>query len=657
MINAVGAAVQTRWKLLLFRDNVIIDTYPITALETSIGRELDNNIPLDDLKVSRYHARLMQRGELLMLEDLDSANGTFINDQPIVEPTALQSGDAIQIGPFTLKLQSELLPVQLQPAPPAGSRRRIWPVLLAAAVVLGMVILALLGVLAGKYLFYQTPTPTPVPPSPSAGANSARPVIVISQAPAANSQVPINQSISVQAIASDTAGIKRIELWVNGQRADYAESPLNQSAASMTSSFEWSARQPGGYTIEVRAYNDAGLMTAAPVAVISAVSEIETPTSIAALPGTPTPTITPLPPTATPTFTPSPLPTAVPPTPLPALLTVNVPLLNVRTGPGVDYPLAGQLAQGQQVEILGRAMEWWQIKFAAATGGTGWVVSNPAFGTAQNTENVPAAVIPLRPTAAVVAAVTATATATVTPTPTAAPAVAAANVIRAPDGKTLLLVENRSLANLPARLTLSGGKSVGGGKEIDPAPNSRVEFTLEPDFYRALWSTPWKSFTRGADFTATPGKVILMWIVPEDGRTQTEIYDELVEGGATATPSPTPLPNTTPTTAASGPVAPAGKALLVLSNRSAANEFGVVTISGGTYGGGKQFVLNANTETQLEIDPANYRTIWHTPANGGMNAGKEFDAHAGDVIYGWIIPENRQAFMQFPGQPAIQINN
>jgi hypothetical protein len=65
-------------------------------------------------------------------------------------------------------------------------------------------------------------------------------------------------------------------------------------------------------------------------------------------------------------------------------------------------------------------------------------------------------------------------------------------------------------------------------------------------------------------------------------------------------------------------------------------------------------ILNANTERVLEISPGTYRTIWGT---AGFTAGHEFRATAGEVILGWIIPENEQVFMQFPGQPPQQINN
>lgn len=658
MVDSPERTAQAHWSLRLSRDQATIDTIPVARPEITIGRELDNTIPLDDLKVSRYHARLMQRGELLMLEDLDSANGTFVNDQAITEPTALRTGDVVQIGPFELTLQTlpaqDVAPVVDSLPPEAGqdqsSGRRIWPLLLVAAGLLGLIILILAGVLAAQYLFSGSPAAVPSPVSTAAGA--IRPKIVISQAPGENNPVQVNRSVTVQAIATDPTGIKRIELWVNGSRVDFVESPLDQSAESMTSSFQWSANAPGTYNIEIRAYNETGLMTAAQVASVSVIGSTDTPTPTE--PATATPTNTPLPPTATSTFTPLPSPTPTfTPAPAPAQLTVNVPVLNVRAGPGTGYPVVGQLPRNQQAQIVGQAAgasgPWWQINFSAGDNGLGWVSGNPNFVIAQNTENVPVTTVPLRPTATPTP--TSQPTATLTPTPTSPPA----TVVRAPAGKTLLLVENRSMANQPARLTLSGGKSVGGGKEIDPPAGGRVEIVLEPDFYRALWSTPVNSFTRGADFTAVAGKVMVMWIIPEEGVTKTEIYDELVEGPpATSTPAP---PTPTPIPGPGGLVAPPGKALFVIQNRSIKNEFAGLTITGGNFGGGKEFTLNAATETRLELDPAHYRTVWHTPVNGGMSAGREFDARAGDVILGWIVPEDGTAFMQFPGQPPEQINN
>lgn len=68
-------------------------------LETpvSIGREDENDIQLNDERVSRFHAKLQEDNERIILTDLDSTNGTRVNGHP-VQMRVLQDGDLISIG-------------------------------------------------------------------------------------------------------------------------------------------------------------------------------------------------------------------------------------------------------------------------------------------------------------------------------------------------------------------------------------------------------------------------------------------------------------------------------------------------------------------------------------------------------------------------------
>ena len=63
----------------------------------SIGREAGNFIQLDDHEVSRRHAEIRRVGEALVVGDLKSSNGTYLNDAR-VERAELSSGDRIRIG-------------------------------------------------------------------------------------------------------------------------------------------------------------------------------------------------------------------------------------------------------------------------------------------------------------------------------------------------------------------------------------------------------------------------------------------------------------------------------------------------------------------------------------------------------------------------------
>jgi signal transduction histidine kinase len=59
-------------------------------------------VVLDDPNVSRRHARLALVDNQLVLTDLGSANGTFVNGAPVVEPTVLKVGDRVQLGETTI---------------------------------------------------------------------------------------------------------------------------------------------------------------------------------------------------------------------------------------------------------------------------------------------------------------------------------------------------------------------------------------------------------------------------------------------------------------------------------------------------------------------------------------------------------------------------
>lgn len=70
-----------------------------------IGRAPEVDIRLDSPRVSRHHARVTLGDAGIIIEDLGSRNGTFVNDARIEGPTPLQSGAALRIGGFRLVLR------------------------------------------------------------------------------------------------------------------------------------------------------------------------------------------------------------------------------------------------------------------------------------------------------------------------------------------------------------------------------------------------------------------------------------------------------------------------------------------------------------------------------------------------------------------------
>ena len=70
----------------------------------TIGRGRTNSIVLDDMLVSRQHVRITVDDEGLVIEDLGSRNGTFVNGRRI-ERTHLHEGDRIGIGASTFEVR------------------------------------------------------------------------------------------------------------------------------------------------------------------------------------------------------------------------------------------------------------------------------------------------------------------------------------------------------------------------------------------------------------------------------------------------------------------------------------------------------------------------------------------------------------------------
>jgi pSer/pThr/pTyr-binding forkhead associated (FHA) protein len=72
-----------------------------------VGREPSLPLHLDeDTQVSRRHARISVQGGQVVVEDLGSTNGTYVNDQPISSPRTLNPGDKVRIGLTVLELRT-----------------------------------------------------------------------------------------------------------------------------------------------------------------------------------------------------------------------------------------------------------------------------------------------------------------------------------------------------------------------------------------------------------------------------------------------------------------------------------------------------------------------------------------------------------------------
>ena len=93
-------------KFIIKFNDVVIDQVVVRPGDMNIGRRPGSDILLDNLAVSGNHATLFTIGEDTFVQDLNSTNGTFVNNKRITKHH-LENGDTITIGNHTLTYVNE----------------------------------------------------------------------------------------------------------------------------------------------------------------------------------------------------------------------------------------------------------------------------------------------------------------------------------------------------------------------------------------------------------------------------------------------------------------------------------------------------------------------------------------------------------------------
>jgi pSer/pThr/pTyr-binding forkhead associated (FHA) protein len=84
-------------RLILVFNKKVIKDYSFVKENMTIGRDEGNDIVIDNMAVSGFHARIDKTGDNYILTDLQSTNGTFVNDKKIISHK-LQHKDKLTIG-------------------------------------------------------------------------------------------------------------------------------------------------------------------------------------------------------------------------------------------------------------------------------------------------------------------------------------------------------------------------------------------------------------------------------------------------------------------------------------------------------------------------------------------------------------------------------
>jgi pSer/pThr/pTyr-binding forkhead associated (FHA) protein len=94
--------MEPKMKLIMRTGSKVSGEYPLDAEVIRLGRERARTIPINDNQVSRHHAEITcsedGRERAWIITDLDSTNGTYVNEQRLTGGHRLRAGDHIRVG-------------------------------------------------------------------------------------------------------------------------------------------------------------------------------------------------------------------------------------------------------------------------------------------------------------------------------------------------------------------------------------------------------------------------------------------------------------------------------------------------------------------------------------------------------------------------------
>src|SRR5437868_9749819 len=96
-------------KLVLLSAGMTGRTHELKGDKTTIGRVEDNTFQVAEPSVSSHHCEVLLRGNDVIVRDLNSTNGTYINGEKITE-SALKPGQILRLGQIEMRLETDATP-------------------------------------------------------------------------------------------------------------------------------------------------------------------------------------------------------------------------------------------------------------------------------------------------------------------------------------------------------------------------------------------------------------------------------------------------------------------------------------------------------------------------------------------------------------------
>src|SRR5215510_6565177 len=109
-------------RLVLLSEGFAGRTYDLKTDTTTVGRVSDNAFEIPEASVSSHHAEIVLKGSDILIRDLNSTNGTFINGERITE-AVLKPGEILRFGTIELKLDTGDAPIPRSNSPSSAAPR------------------------------------------------------------------------------------------------------------------------------------------------------------------------------------------------------------------------------------------------------------------------------------------------------------------------------------------------------------------------------------------------------------------------------------------------------------------------------------------------------------------------------------------------------
>jgi predicted component of type VI protein secretion system len=101
-------------RLVILSEGLTGKAHELTVDKTTIGRVDDNTFPIPEGSVSSHHCEILLRGTDIIVHDLNSTNGTFINGNQVTGEAPLKPGQILRLGQIEMRLED---PGAKPPAP------------------------------------------------------------------------------------------------------------------------------------------------------------------------------------------------------------------------------------------------------------------------------------------------------------------------------------------------------------------------------------------------------------------------------------------------------------------------------------------------------------------------------------------------------------